>query len=104
MALNLKGKKNQKKEDYERKYLELISVDINRAVNNDYGVFFDMTLNGIKINGCKLMERKVDKKIFVAFPQVKGSNGNYYPVVSCYLDDDTTELIVNAVENIINNG
>ena len=50
------------------------------------------------------MERKDDKKIFVAFPQQKASNGNYYPVVSCYLDDDTTELIVSAVENIINNG
>ena len=104
MALNLKGKKNEKKEEKEKKYLELTSVDINRAVNNDYGVFFDMTLNGIKINGCKLMERKDDKKIFVAFPQRKGSDGTYYPVVSTYLDDDTTELIVNAVENVINNG
>lgn len=104
MALNLKGKKTEKKEEKERKYLELTSMDINRAVNNDYGVFFDMTLNGIKINGCKLMERKDDGKVFVAFPQQKASNGNYYPVVSCYLDDDTTELIVSAVENIINNG
>ena len=104
MALNLKGKKTEKKEDKERKYLELTSVDINRAVNNDYGVFFDMTLNGIKINGCKLMERKDNKQLFIAFPQRKGSDGNYYPIVSAYLDDDTTELIVNAVANTINNG
>jgi hypothetical protein len=104
MALNLKGKKTEKKEEKEIKYLELTSLDINRAVNNDYGVFFDMTLNGIKINGCSLKERKDNKKIFVAFPQRHGNDGKYYPIVSAYLDDDTTELIVNAVENTINNG
>lgn len=99
MALNLGG---MKKDDKKVKTLKITDCEIVRAVNNDYGVFFDVKLNGIKINGCSLQQTKDEGKVFVAFPSKQGKDKKYYPVVSAYISDDDTQKIINLIDAKIN--
>ena len=99
MALNLGGKKEDKKKS---ETLKITDCEIVRALNNDYGVFFDMKLNGIKINGCSLMQTKDEGKIFIAFPSKQGKDKKYYPVVSAYISDDDTQKIIELIDAKIN--
>ncbi len=95
MALNF-GKKNKKET------LNITDCEIVRAVNNDYGVFFDMKLNGIKIYGCSLQQTKNEGKVFIAYPSKKGKDEKYYPVVSAYISDDDTQKIIDMIDEKLN--
>lgn len=97
MALNF-GDKNKRKSET----LKIMGCEIVRAVNNDYGVFFDMKLNGIKINGCTLQQTKNEGNNFIAFPSRKGKDNKYYPVVSAYISDDDTQKIIEMIDAKIN--
>lgn len=99
MTLNLGGKKE--KQESKKEYLNIIDCEIIRALNNDYGVFFDMKLNGIKINGCTLQQTKNEGYIFIAFPSRKGKDGKYYPVVSAYISDGDTQKIIEMIDKKI---
>ena len=101
MALNLGGKK-ENKQDSKKEHLKITDCEIVRALNNDYGVFFDMKLNGIKINGCTLQQTKNEGNIFIAFPSRKGKDEKYYPVVSAYISDDDTQKIIEMIDKKIN--
>ena len=101
MALNFRGKKENKQES-KKEYIRITDCEIVRAVNNDYGVFFDMKLNGIKINGCSLMQTKDEGKVFIAFPSKQSKDNKYYPVVSAYISDYDTEKIINMIDAKIN--
>lgn len=100
MALNLGGKKKDDNKKVET--LKIIDCEIVRAVNNEYGVFFDMKLNGIKINGCTLQQTKDEGKIFIAFPSKQGRDNKYYPVVSAYITDEDTQKIIDLIDAKIN--
>lgn len=99
MALNFGGKKEDKKK---AESLKITDCEIVRAVNNDYGVFFDVKINGIKINGCSLMQTKDEGKVFIAFPSKQGKDKKYYPVVSAYISDDDTQMIIKMIDEKIN--
>ena len=101
MALNLGGKK-ENKQDSKKEFLRIVDCEIVRAVNNDYGVFFDMKINGIKINGCSLMQTKDEGKVFIAFPSKQGKDKKYYPVVSAFISDDDTQKIIKMIDEKIN--
>ena len=100
MALILGGK--NKKQESKNEYLKITDCEIVRAVNNDYGVFFDMKLNGIKINGCSLMQTKDEGKVFIAFPSKQGKDNKYYPMVSVYISDYDTQKIIDMIDAKIN--
>jgi hypothetical protein len=100
MDLNL-GKKG-KKEREKKETLKIIDCEIVRVVNNDYGVYFDMKLNGIKINGCSLQQTKDEGKVFIGFPSKQGKDKKYYPVVSAYISDDDTQKIIEMIDAKLN--
>ena len=100
MTLYFGGKKE--KQESKKEYLKITDCEIVRAVNNDYGVFFDMKLNGIKINGCSLMQTKDEGKVFIAFPSKQGKDNKYYPVVSAYISDYDTQKIIDMIDAKIN--
>ncbi len=94
--LNLGGKKDQDaKKDQET--INIVSCEINRAVNNDYGVFFDMTINGVKINGCNLALNK-DGEPFIGLPSKKSKDNKYYPVCYIRFSGDDTKKIIELIE------
>ena len=94
--LNLGGK-GTKEEKKAPETINIISCEIDRAVNNDYGVFFDMTINGVKINGCNLALNK-DGEPFIGLPSKKGKDGKYYSVCYIRFSGDDTQKIIEMIE------
>ena len=94
--LNLGGKKEQESKKGQDT-INIVSCEINRAVNNDYGVFFDMSINGFKINGCNLALNK-DGEPFIGLPSKKGKDGKYYPVCYVRFSGDDTKKIIELIE------
>lgn len=97
------GKKKQEKQ--ERKYLELRSVEVSnvKVVETKSGatlIFLTLNLNGVTINNCRIATTK-DGKDFVAFPQYKGSNGQYYSYVYAPLSEEDTAAICELVQKEI---
>lgn len=82
----------------EKVYAEITSCEIRRAREWKKGaVFFDCTLNGIEINGCKVVAGHNGD--FISWPSYKGSDGNWYNTVYVSLDDDTQKEILRKVQD-----
>lgn len=77
------------------------AVDNVRMKGQKDTVYFTLTLNGVRIYNCRVVE--YDKgDDFIGFPQQKGSNGEYYPVVTAYVSPEDTKKILEEVEKQIN--
>ena len=76
------------------------SVEVVRAKSFDNGgVVFDMTINGVSIYNCRVVEGKNGD--FISFPARKGSDGNYYSHVYIKLTGDDTKKIIGLVEKAL---
>ena len=76
------------------------SIEVVRAKAFDNGgVVFDMTINGVSIYNCRVVEGKNGD--FISFPARKGSDGNYYSHVYIKLTDEDTQKIVGLVEKAL---
>lgn len=99
MAISKKAKKEEKaaSQDHE--------IKVTRAKEFDDCISFDMVVNGISIYGARHRtytdKKSKEEKSFIAFPQYKGSNGNYYS--HCYFDvtDADLENIESQIEDIL---
>ena len=76
------------------------SVEVVRAKSFDNGgVVFDMTINGVSIYNCRVVEGKNGD--FISFPARKGSDGNYYSHAYIKLTEDDTKKIIGQVEKAL---
>ena len=75
---------------------EILRVGINKfnVVN------FNIKINDIIINNCKVIEGKNGD--FISFPAYKGSDGKYYNYVYIKLSDDDLKDILKAIEDKLN--
>lgn len=81
--------------------LQITSYQIDRAkVSKDGLVRFNLTLNGVSINGCRVAEGKNGD--FIAFPSYKGTDGKYYQHVWVRLSSEDQDKILKEVEDMIN--
>lgn len=88
-----KAKSNSKQEE-----LKIDSFSVNRVHQFDNGgVTFDMTVNGISIYGCRVLETKDGDCI--GLPQRKGNDGKYYSIVWARFSDADSKDILAEVEN-----
>ena len=85
------------------KKIDPIKVDsfaVTRVKPYDEMYFFDLTLNGVRIYGCKLIEG--ENGWFIGFPSkkpTKKKNGKWYNHVWVPLsEDDTVEIIAAVME------
>lgn len=87
----------------EKKFLDNPVLDVSRVKMWDNGgVTFDLTVNGVKIYGCRVVEG--NKGDFIGFPSRKGSDGKYYSHAYAYLSPEATSLVLSAVEEELNGG
>lgn len=86
-----RGKKNAE-------YNEVVSFEILKATQYNWGVGFNMVLNGVTIYNCTVAETK-DGKQFISFPARKGTDGKWYSFVYFRFSDGDLEAILEAVEN-----
>lgn len=87
----------------EKEFMKVDAFEIAnvRVAGNKNTVYFTLTLNGVKIYNCRVVE--YDKgDDFIGFPQQKGSNGEYYPVVTAYVSPDDAKKILEVVEKELN--
>ena len=88
------SKKNSKKNvDYD----EVHSFEILKATQFNWGVAFNMVLNGVTIYNCTVAETR-DGKQFISFPSRKGNDGKWYSYVYFRFSDADLEAILEAVE------
>lgn len=81
--------------------LKVDSYSVNRVHQfENGGVAFDMTLNGIVIYGCRVIETKVGD--FIALPQRKGNDGKWYSIVWAKFSDEDANDILAEVEKQLN--
>ena len=76
------------------------SFDIDRVRRSSNGmIYFNLTLNGVKVNGCYLKEWKDGRqtKTFIGLPSYKGSDGNYYNHVYFRFSDEDQDAIIDKV-------
>lgn len=80
--------------------VERVRVIEGKNGKNDL-IFFTAIINGVSINNCRVMSGK--KGDFIAFPEEKGKNGEYYKIVYIPLSDDDQKTILKDVQDAINN-
>lgn len=81
--------------------LKIDSFSVNRVHQFDNGgVTFDMTVNGISIYGCRVVETKDGD--FIGLPQRKGNDGKYYSIVWARFSEQDTKDILAEVEKNLN--
>lgn len=90
------NKKNSGKKNVE--YGEVDYFEILKAKQYDWGVSFNMVLNGVTIYNCTVAETK-EGKHFISFPSRKGTDGKWYSYVYFRFSDADLEAILEAVEN-----
>lgn len=94
-------KKPETKKNEERKTIEVRSVEVTKVRQITNGtVFLTLTLNGVTIYDCRVVEGKNGD--FVAFPSEKGKDGKYYSKVYAPLSDEDTAAIIAEVEKQLN--
>lgn len=76
-----------------------IDAKVTRANQVGDAVFFDVTINGVTIYGCKVIEGKNGD--FISFPSHKGKDGKYYNHAWVKLSDEDTANIVKQVEDAL---
>lgn len=81
--------------------LKIDSFSVNRVHQFDNGgVTFDMTVNGIAIYGCRVVETKDGD--FIGLPQRKGNDGKWYSIVWAKFSWTDTKDILEEVERLLN--
>ena len=81
--------------------LKIDNFSVNRVHQfENGGVVFDMTLNGIAIYGCRVIETKDGD--FIGLPQRKGKDGKWYSIVWAKFSETDTKDILAEVEKQLN--
>lgn len=82
-----------------KKEIRMEVFEVTNVRELEFGVLFDLTINGVKIYSCKVVEGKHGD--FISFPSYKGKNGKYY--THCYFDltDEETAEIIKEVDMIL---
>ena len=99
-----KAKKTEAKENQERTFIELRSMEVKNVrviptkQNGDL-VFFTLELNGVTIYNCRVATGKNGD--FISFPQYKGSDGKYYNNVYVSLSDEDSAKILEEIQKQI---
>lgn len=93
-------KVNTKKNNEINDKKEAKIIIVKRAKEFDWGISFDMIVNDVTIYGCKLISKKDDDEVFVAFPSKKGTDGKYYNYAYVKLSEEEVKDIVAQIEKM----
>ena len=66
-----------------------------------FGTFFTLKMPGLALYNLRVVQEGKTYPSFVAMPQIKGSDGNYYDEYKIYLSDEDNEAIIAEVDKIL---
>ena len=93
------AKKTPKKEK------EYFNLGENWEVTNvrklDFGTFFTLKLPGLSLYNLRVVPAGKKYKAFIAMPEDKGKDGEYYKRFSLYLSEEDTEAVLEAVDDAL---
>ena len=96
--------KVNKKPENTNNYIKLTQADVDHVrvveINERTQVFFSLTLNGVSINNCRVVEGKDGD--FISFPSRKGNDGKYYKHVYANISPEDSKAILAKVEKEVN--
>lgn len=95
----MKKPENKNKNSNQKSILKEYSVDHVKMDSTDR-VRFALTVNGVTVYGCNVVEGKNGD--FISFPSYKGKDGKYYNHVYIPLTDKEQEGILLDVEKELN--
>lgn len=90
----------KKKETQSREVVEVREFEVKNVNQYKDIVFFNLTINGVTIYGCRCVEGANGD--FIAFPSKKGNDGKYYNHAYVALSDEDTKKILDEVEKQLN--
>lgn len=67
----------------------------------DFGTFFTLQLPGLSLYNLRVIPEGKTYNAFVAMPQSKGKNDDYFDQYKIYLSDEDNELIIAEVDRIL---
>ena len=85
------SRRNKENAEAEEKKIAITELKVLRAKEYKNSCFIDLSINGVKIYGCRYVEGKNGD--FISFPSHKGKDGKYY-------NDAWAELSADDVKNI----
>ena len=80
--------------------IDVLSFEVSRVNQYKDTVYFDLTINGIKIYGCTVVEGK--KGDFISFPSKKGKDDKWYSIVYARLSNSDQDIILSEIEKQLN--
>lgn len=96
-------KVNKKPENTDN-FIKVTQADVDhvRVVEFDEKtqVFFSLTLNGVSINNCRVVEGEDGD--FIGFPSRKGKDGKYYNHAYARISPEESKKILDKVEKEVN--
>ena len=93
------AKKTSKKE---KEYFDLgENWEVTNARNLDFGTFFTLKLPGLALYNLRVVPAGKKYKTFIAMPEDKGKDGEYYKRFALYLSEEDTEAVLQAVDDLL---
>ena len=78
--------------------------EVKNARQLDFGTFFTLQLPGLALYNLRVVPAGKKYDAFIAMPEDKGKDGDYYKRFALYLDEKDTEAVIEAVEEAIKEG
>ena len=75
--------------------------EIRNARELEFGTFFTLQLPGLALYNLRVVPAGKKYDAFIAMPEDKGKDGDYYKRYALYLTDEDTESVIKAVEEAL---
>ena len=83
----------------ERSYFNLgKNWEVDNVHVLDFGTFFTLKVKGLSLYNLRVVPAGKKYDAFIAPPEEKGKDGNYYKLFGLYLDDEDTAAVIAEVE------
>lgn len=90
-----------RKKDNERSYFNLgDDWKVANVRDLEFGLFFTLQLPGLSLYNLKVVPAGKKYDAFIAVPEEKGKDGNWYKVYNLFLDPEDTADILAEVEKL----
>lgn len=91
-----------KKKENEKEFFDLgDSWEVTNVRKLDFGVFFTLRLPGLALYSLRVVPAGKKYAAFIAMPEDKGKDGDYYKRFALYLTEDDTEAVLAAVDEAL---
>lgn len=75
--------------------------EVKNARRLDFGTFFTLQLPGLALYNLRVVPEGKNYDAFIAMPEDKGRDGDYYKRFALYLTEEDTAAVINAVDEAL---